>query len=184
LESWFQLNVFYNWIRSLGTRDLNLSQLSSLCTQIKEGCQLHFGIVNGTMFRDQVWSFYRLGTFMELCDQITRLVDIKYHALLPSWKDVGSPLDVAQWNALLRSASAYHGYRRVYPNEMTPKTVSGFILLDPRFPRSIPHCVAGIEDVLDELMQHKELQHVTMPKLHLNALKALAARTPDEIILS
>jgi uncharacterized alpha-E superfamily protein len=138
--------------------------------------------VAGTLYRDQVFSFYRLGTFIELCDQVTRLVDIKYHALLPHWKDVGSPIDVAQWNALLRSASAYHGYRRVYPHEMTPTTVAGFILLDTCFPRSLPHCVRYIEQSLDDLLQRNELRHVAFETPSLDRLKGLAARTPKEVV--
>jgi uncharacterized alpha-E superfamily protein len=182
LETWVQLNVFYNWVGSLNSRSLNLSQLSRLCAQIKEGCQLHSGIVTSTLYRDQVFSFYRLGAFIELCDQITRLIDIKYHALLPHWKDVGSPIDIAQWNALLRSASAYHGYRRVYPHVMTPLTVAGFVLFDPYFPRSIPHCVHFIENNLQELLEHDELRHVVFPSANLDRLKALAGRSPEEVV--
>ncbi len=182
LETWSQLNVFYNWVRALGPRGLNLPELSRLCARIKEGCQLHFGIAHDTMFRDQVWLFYRLGTFMELCDQVTRLVDVKYHALLPHWEDVGTPVDIAQWNALLRSAGAYHGYRRVYPRQMTPTTVAGFILLDPRFPRSIPYCVRNLEAVLEQLLEDEELREVEFPRDRLLALKGLAARTAPEII--
>lgn len=182
LETWVQLNVFYNWVASLTSRSLSLSELSRLCGRIKEACQLHSGIVTGTLYRDQVWSFYRLGTFAELCDQITRLVDIKYHALLPSWKDVGSPVDVAQWNALLRSASAYHGYRRVYPAEMTPTTVAGFILLDPRFPRSLPHCVNNIEVTLDGLLANEDLRDVEFPRDSLDTLKELTSRHPAEVV--
>ena len=184
LETWVQLNVFYNWVASLTTRNLRLSELSRLCGRIKEGVQLHSGIVTGTLYRDQVWSFYRLGVFTELADQVTRLVDIKYHALLPSWKDVGSPVDIAQWNALLRSASAYHGYRRVFPSGMTPTTVAGFILLDPRFPRSLPHCVSHIEAALDGLLADDDLKDVSFPRDSLEALKALTARSPDDVIAS
>ena len=182
LETWTQLNVFYNWVKSLTPRSLNASELSRVCARIKEGCQTHSGIVTGTFYRDQVWSFYRLGTFSELCDQITRLVDIKYHALLPSWRDVGTPVDIAQWNALLRSASAYHGYRRVYPTEMTPATVAGFILLDPRLPRSIHHCVRHLEMTLDELLARDELRHVVFPRGSLDTLKELASRVPKEVV--
>jgi uncharacterized alpha-E superfamily protein len=184
LETWVQLNVFYNWVASLTARRLPLSELSRLCGRIKEGCQLHYGIVTGTLYRDQVWSFYRLGTFTELADQITRLLDIKYHALLPSWKDVGSPVDIAQWNALLRSAAAYHSYRRVYPAEMTPATVAGFILLSPRFPRSLPHCVSNLEVTLDGLLADEDLREVTFPRDSLTHLKALTSRTPEAIIAS
>ena len=182
LETWVQLNVFYNWVRSLNSRNLRLTELSRVCGQIKEGCQLHFGIANGTLFRDQVWLFYRLGTFMELCDQTTRLVDIKYHSLLPSAYDVGTPIDVAQWNALLRYAAAYHGYRRVFPREMTPKTVAGFILFHPGFPRSIRHCVTEIRSIFDRLLAQDELHGVDISRRSLDALDTLASRTPDDVI--
>jgi uncharacterized alpha-E superfamily protein len=182
LETWTQLNVFYNWIQNLNTRNLRLTELSRICSQIKEGCQLHFGIVNGTLFRDQVWLFYRLGAFIELCDQTTRLVDIKYHSLLPSAYDVGTPIDVAQWNALLRYAAAYHGYRRVFPHEMTPTTVAGFILFDRRFPRSITHCVSEIRSTLKQLLQLKELSGVDLSLSALESLEVLAAKSPREVI--
>jgi uncharacterized alpha-E superfamily protein len=184
LETWVQLNVFYNWVASLTGRNLRLSELSRLCGRIKEGVQLHSGIVTGTLYRDQVWSFYRLGVFIELADQVTRLIDIKYHSLLPSWKDVGSPVDIAQWNALLRSASAYHGYRRVYPAGMSPTTVAGFILLSPRFPRSLTHCVNNIEATIDDLLSNEELRGVTFPRDSLEALKSLTERSYEDVITS
>jgi uncharacterized alpha-E superfamily protein len=183
LELWTQLNVFYNWIAGVKSRNVKLSDLSRLCGKIKEGCQLHYGIATGTLYRDQIWSFYRLGTFIELCDQTTRLVDIKYHALLPRGAtDVGSAIDVAQWNALLRSASAYHGYRRVYPQEMTPATVAGFILLDPRFARSIPHCVREIRNSVTGLLGNAELKHVTFAPKVLDELGELAGWDVDKVI--
>jgi uncharacterized alpha-E superfamily protein len=153
-----------------------------LCGRIKEGCQLHFGIAGATLYRDQIWSFYRLGRYIELCDQTTRLVDMKYHSLLPRAGLVGTPLDVAQWNALLRSASAYHGYRRVFPHEMTPTTVAGFILLNSRFPRSVAHCVQQIRATLGKLLAHGELEGVEFPMAEIEVLEHLVDRTPEQLI--
>jgi uncharacterized alpha-E superfamily protein len=182
LETWTQLNVFYNWIAGLKRRNVSLNNLSQLCAQIKEGCELHYGIASSTLYRDQIWSFYRLGTFLELCDQTTRLVDIKYHSLLPRHDDVGKAIDVAQWNALLRSASAYHGYRRVYPQEMTPVTVAGFILLNPRFPRSIRHCVHEIRQTVRGLLHNEEVTHVNFQPRSLDTLAELASWDQDRVI--
>lgn len=182
LEVWTQLNVFYNWVRSLNSRNLRLTELSRICSKIKEGCQLHYGITNNTLYRDQIWLFYRLGAYVELCDQTTRIVDIKYHALLPSPYAVGTPIDVAQWNAMLRYVAAYHGYRRVYPHEMSPTTVAGFILFDPHFPRSLKHCVEGIRTTLERLLQRDELRQVEFPMEALQGLGAMAARTPEDVI--
>jgi uncharacterized alpha-E superfamily protein len=107
---------------------------------------------------------------------------MKYHALLPRETDIGTPIDVAQWNALLRSASAYHGYRRVYPHEMTPLTVAGFILLDPRFPRSIAHCVKELRLTIADLKTNAEVSQVEFSPGALAALERLAAYAPDEVI--
>jgi len=182
LELWVQLNVFFNWASDLTPRSIRATELSRLCQRIKESCQLHHGIVETTLYRDQIYLFYKLGQLIELCDQTTRFVDIKYHSLLPTTADVGTPLDVAQWNALLRSASAYHGYRRVYPHKMTPTTVAGFILLDANFPRSLSHCIGEIRQILDALLSRKELSRRSFDYSYLQGLEELTQRVPDEII--
>jgi len=182
LELWVQLNVFHNWVGGLTSRSLRVAELSRLCGRIKEACQLHLGIVESTLYRDQIYLFYKLGQLLELCDQTTRLVDIKYHTLLPSAHVVGTPLDVAQWNALLRSASAYHGYRRVFPHEMTPTSVAGFILLDSGFPRSIRHCAQQLTDTLRQLMSRSEFEGLTFDEQHLEKLRESGAMTSEGII--
>lgn len=182
LELWAQLNVFYNWASSLSPRKLRMTELSRLCGKIKESCQLHHGIVETTLYRDQIYLFYKLGKLLELCDQTTRLVDIKYHALLPSAVDVGTPLDVAQWNALLRSAAAYHGYRRVYSRGMTPTTVAGFILLDGDFPRSVKSCVREIRETFSVLLAREEFREIGFDQSCLVELELLCNKSPDEII--
>jgi len=182
LEIWLQLNIMWNWISGLDNRDLNLADFSRLCARIKEGCQLHSGLAEHTMYRDQVWLFYQLGCFIERCDQTTRLVDIKYHALLPRLQDVGTPIDVSQWNVLLRSAAAYHGYRRVFPRQMTPTTVSGFILFDPYLPRSVAFCVREMRRIIGDFQSHAELRHVVLPTDTVSRLEELASRQPWQVI--
>ena len=48
----------------------------------------------------------RLGTFLERADATARILDVKYHILLPRVEDVGGALDYYQWAALLKSATA------------------------------------------------------------------------------
>src|SRR5207244_7528758 len=149
-EMWVQLNVFYNSLVSLRPADLTPGNLAALFASIKEACQTHTGITEGTFFRDQGWYFYQLGRYIERADQTTRLLDIKYHLLLPSGSDVGSPTDVSQWNALLRSAG-YHAYRRLHTASTTPGRVAGFLLLNQAFPRSVHHCVREAGRLLGEV---------------------------------
>ena len=182
IEVWSQLNVFYNAVSELRRRDLRLADLSHVCQDIKEGCQLHTGIVEGTTFRDQGWVFYQLGKMIERADQTTRLLDIKYHRLLPHVSDVGSPIDISQWNALLRSVAGYHGYRRVRPSGMTPETVAEFILMNPNFPRSVACCIDRIHQYLALLRRDPELQGIAFEADSLNDLQAQLSMTIQQAI--
>jgi uncharacterized alpha-E superfamily protein len=133
-EMWGQLNVFHNKVRALSVADTQPSHLSGLCAFLKESCLTHAGITAATLYRDQGYSFYAIGKYIERGDQTSRLVDIKYHTLLPKVSDVGGALDISQWHALLRAASGYYAFRRVYPSEMTPALVAGFLLMNSAFP--------------------------------------------------
>ena len=72
------------------------------------------GVTFGTMLRDEAYHFIRLGTHLERADNTARILDIKYHTLLPSAADVGGAVDYYQWGALLRSVSGFESYRKIY----------------------------------------------------------------------
>lgn len=126
-EMWMQLNIFTRWILDLKPGDIRQTGLSALCNHIKQDCQTHTGITEGTLYRDQAWLFYLLGRHLERSDQITRLIDIRYHKLLPL-DEIGSEIDTTQWVSVLRSAAAYHAFRRLQPVTTTPANVVGFLL--------------------------------------------------------
>jgi len=136
-EMWVQLNGFYNQLRKLRRSELKAEKLNSICNYIKESCQTHNGITIETMYRDESWFFHRLGCWLERADQTTRLVDVKYEVLLPVPDDIGTPVDEAQWNTVLRSAAGFHAFRRVFRGSMSTEKVVGFLLFDMRFPRSV-----------------------------------------------
>ena len=182
-EMWSQLNMFHNKVRALSVADTQPSHLSGLCAFLKESCLTHAGITAATLFRDQGYSFYAIGKYIERGDQTSRLVDIKYHTLLPKVSDVGGAVDISQWHALLRAASGYHAFRRVYPSEMTPGLVAGFLLMNSAFPRSIVLCVRHIDNYLTRLNSGYGLRRVHPALEQLEELRAaLADQTFDAIL--
>jgi uncharacterized alpha-E superfamily protein len=182
-EMWTQINVFSNRLAELTPREVATPHLSPLCAWIKEACQTHTGITEGTFYRDQGWYFYQLGKYIERADQSTRLLDIKYHTLLPSPRDIGSPLDISQWSTVLRCAAGYHAFRRVYPRGMTPTTVAGFMLFNEGFPRSAVQCSRQIEGLLNRLKSRYDLRQgsAAMEKID-ELLSTLMTRPIDEVI--
>lgn len=157
-EMWTQVNVLHNKLGALGDGALAAGNRARLFGQVKEACQTHVGVLEGTFYRGQGWYFCRMGRYIERADQTTRLLDIKYHLLLPDPADVGSPLDVSQWNALLRSAAGYQAFRQLHPEGITPARVAGFLLLDARFPRSVALCVREAAALLDGLRSQYNLR--------------------------
>ncbi|MEX2450707.1 MAG: alpha-E domain-containing protein [Rhodospirillales bacterium] len=162
-EMWTHINVFYNRLSAMSQRQLTLSRLSGICASIKLDCQLHTGIVEGTLYRDQLWRFYQIGRSIERADMATRFLDIKYHRILPSLSDVGTPVDISEWNALLRSVAGYHAYLRVTPKGMGLESIASFLLFNTRFPRSLAAAVNHVHDHLNSLRAFESLQHVEVP---------------------
>ncbi len=182
VEMWMQINVFYNRLEAMRMRDVLQSRLSAFCRTVKDDCQLFLGCTLNTIYRDQAWHFYRIGRLLERCDQTTRLVDIKTGPLLKARPTVAQAVDLSQWHMLLRAASAYHGYLRRYPREMTPSTVAAFILFDARFPRSVKFCCTEMRDVLDEMRGFiDERQHANVVR-QLKKLDRMAASPVEKIM--
>jgi uncharacterized alpha-E superfamily protein len=183
-EMWSQINVFYNRVRLMSAADAAPSRVSGLCAYLKEQCQTHAGITDGTFYRDQSWAFYCIGKYIERGDQTSRLVDIKYHTLLPSPYDVGSAVDISQWHGLLRAASGYQAYRRINPRYMTPASVAGFLLMNHSFPRSVTLCVRQIEVYLSQLSSGYGLRGAYLAQERLDELRAALLDQSIEQILA
>ncbi len=64
-----------------------------------------------------------------------------------SQNGVSSNTDQLGWTTLLNSASALQMYRQIW-HFTTPESVSGFLLLDRHFPRSILRCVKRAQESL------------------------------------
>jgi uncharacterized alpha-E superfamily protein len=176
-EMWVQLNTFHNRLEKLRRADLQIENLNRLCSYIKEACQTHSGITAETLYRDESWYFHQIGRAIERADQTTRLLDVKYQVLLPAPADVGSPLDEAQWNAVLRSAAGFHAFRRVNPQSMSPAKVVEFLVFDTRFPRSVAACILGANVHMHEL--RLKYGH-NGKRLASNRLRRLAASLAED----
>ncbi|SMH60555.1 alpha-E domain-containing protein [Azospirillum agricola] len=182
-EMWTQINVFHNKLLEMSAKGIATQNLSKVCTWIKEECQTHAGITEGTFYRDQGWYFYQMGKYIERADQTTRLLDIKYHTLLPSPVEVGSTLDVSQWTTVLRSTAGYHAFRRVYPRGMSPTTVAGFMLFNEGFPRSVVMCVRQIDGLLTRMRSRYDLRGGSNAMERVDELLAALLSRPIESVL-
>ncbi|CAM4402921.1 alpha-E domain-containing protein [Zobellia nedashkovskayae] len=147
-EIWEQINSLYFLVKDgLEQKLLDDKELRGFLTEIKNGCQLVYGMYDSTISRNEGWNFGKLGQVIERADKTSRVLDAKYHLLLHSPAKVGSSLDLIQWAALLKSVSAYDMYRKKC-GKLTPSGIAEFLILDTEFPRSILACLISAEKSL------------------------------------
>jgi uncharacterized alpha-E superfamily protein len=118
------------------------------------------GVTFGTMLRDEAYHFIRLGTHMERADNTARILDTKYHILLPSVADVGGAVDYYQWASLLQSLSGFESYRKIYSDVISPRRVAELLILRDDMPRSLHSCMNFIHETLKLLCdaQSREIE--------------------------
>ncbi len=146
-QMWEELNKFFLMVRSAKSDKQVLESPFEFFTQIKLAGYLLEGVTFGTMSHGEAWNFGRMGRLLERADKTSRILDVKYYLLLPSAADVGTPVDMNQWAALLKSASALEMYRKKY-GRLAPKNVVEFLILDRDFPRAMHFCLLRAEQSL------------------------------------
>lgn len=144
---WEELNKFYHMVRAADGQQEILEQPYDFCHRVKTASHLLVGSTDCTMSHNEAWHFARMGRLLERADKTSRIVDVKYFILLPKVELVGSSLDIVQWSALLKSASALEMYRRAC-GRIVPDRVADYLVLDRDFPRSMHFCVVKAAESL------------------------------------
>ncbi|MFC4270704.1 hypothetical protein GQF03_03140 [Sneathiella chungangensis] len=150
-EVWEATNECYITLKDLLSHPISERDLPETLNTIRQQSALVRGALHGTMLRNDIFDFARLGTFLERADNTARILDVKYYVLLPSASFVGSSLDNVQWESILRSVSAQRAYRWLNPGDINPMGIAEFLILDRRLPRSLVFCYAKIVDNLGYL---------------------------------
>lgn len=164
-EVWEATNECWMVLKDLLSRPVTERAMHDILTQIRFRTSVVRGALHGTMLRNDIFAFSRLGTFIERADNTARILDVKYYVLLPSAAFVGSSIDNAQWEVILRSVSAERNYRWLYGGESSPASIANFLILDRRMPRSLAFCVKKI----GENLQHLEVEYEAREECHIQA---------------
>jgi Uncharacterized protein conserved in bacteria len=157
-EAWESLNEAWMALRRLLREPVDERELPQVLEAIKRETALIRGSFQGTMLRNDIFDFARLGTMVERADNTARILDVKYYVLLPSVQWVGTPLDNQQWHSILRSVSAQRSFRWSY-GDYTAANIADYLILNRRMPRSLAYCYRGIVDALDFLAEEYGARH-------------------------
>ncbi|MEO0634049.1 MAG: alpha-E domain-containing protein [Pseudomonadota bacterium] len=169
-EVWEATNGAYMAVKALLARKVSDRDLPQVLAAIRQRTALVRGATHGTMMRNDIYDFMRIGTFLERADNTARILDVKYYVLLPSAMSVGSSIDNVQWESILRSVSARGGFRMAYGNAGSARDIAAFLIIDRRMPRSLAFCVGKILDNLGYLINDYGMRNEAID--HAEALAA------------
>ena len=161
-EAWEQLNEMH-WL--LQESSFWVQPLPEALRWIRRNCALFYGVIDATQSHDHGWEFGQLGRWMERADKTSRLIDT--HWLLSggaSQRGGDSLKEEQHWIGVLSCLGAYQMFRQHVGQPIDAPSVSGFLLLDAAFPRSVRHCITAINDLLRRLMddpgRDQQLRHL------------------------
>ncbi len=150
-EMWEQINSLYLYLGSERSRSVFAGSGYEFFKSIVDASQLFQGITDATMNHGEGWDFLQVGKYTERADRTSRILDVKYHLLLPTGEKVGGNVDVVQWLAVLKSCSAMEAYRKLYVGQVAPWMVAEFLITNDTFPRSIRFCVNRLDLALHRI---------------------------------
>ncbi len=185
-EMWESINATWLELNRMSP-GLGGSRLTPFFDWVKERSHLFRGVTLGTILKDDALNFIRLGTFLERADNTARILDVKYHILLPSVKDVGGAADYYQWGALLRSVSAFEAYRKIYRDVISPLRVAELLVLRADMPRSLHACLNEVDSTLEIIngstgREARRLAGEMHAALHFNRIENIFAEGLHEYL--
>ncbi len=150
-EMWEQLNRTYLYLRDGAARADFLESPIDFYRRLVDQLHAFQGTTDATMTHGEGWDFLQLGKYLERADSTSRVLDIKYHILLPSGERVGGDVDITQWMAVLRSCSGMEAYLKVNAGKVSGWKVAEFLILHDEFPRSIRFSIDQLDAALHRI---------------------------------
>lgn len=158
-EVWSAVNESWMLFTEILKDEIPQTELPAVLATIRQQPGLVRGALHGTMLRNDIYDFCRLGTFVERMDNTARIIDVKYYSLLPAPSFVGSRLDNVQWETILRSVSAHRSFRWAVEEDFNASNIAEFLILDRRMPRSLAFSAGQIVNSLSHLAEEYQTTH-------------------------
>jgi uncharacterized alpha-E superfamily protein len=149
MEMWDAINSAWLQLKRFGNGPTSRDEFLRFLRWVQEASLSFDGRAYRTMLRNDAYWFSRLGLYQERADNTARILDVKFHLLLPANERVGGPLDYFQWAAILRSVSALTAYHWVYKESVKPWLIADLLILKDEMPRSLASCYGNLVQNLD-----------------------------------
>jgi uncharacterized alpha-E superfamily protein len=149
--AWELLNQFFHRFNEELPTALSKRTRFNFLKRIVLGSQTLTGAIEGTMNRNDAYTFLMLGRNLERADMTSRIADVRSAQLPPSDTPELRPFDTIQWMSVLKSLSGYQMYWLSRRTRICRADVLAFVLRDEQFPRACLYCLKQVERCLQTL---------------------------------
>ena len=138
------------------------------------------GVTDSTMSHGEGWQFIQLGRSLERASATAMLLEAYQDDL---WAEPGGAdsNEYLEWMGLLRSATAFEAYCKVYTADLTPERILEFLLLDAEFPHSLRFSIDALRRAL-EAIDRGGSRSEPLSRLAGRMYASLAYTSVDEIL--
>jgi uncharacterized alpha-E superfamily protein len=116
-----------------------------------EGVHQFQGVSDSTMSHGEGWQFIQVGRYIERASATALLLEAYHDDLWMLQEHIPEGTEYLEWMGLLRSATAFEAYCKVYTADVTPDRVLEFLLLDEDFPHSVRFSIDTLQCALEAI---------------------------------
>ncbi len=149
-EQWHQLNSLYLHVTRPGLQ----IETEEFLQLVMDSIHQFQGITDSTMSHGEGWQFIQVGRFIERAAATAMLLEAYHEDLWINTERIPESNEYLEWMGLLRSATAFEAYCKVYTADLTPDRILEFLLLDKQFPHSLRFSIDVMQNALDAI-QHE-----------------------------
>lgn len=155
-EMWQRLNSLYLQVTrpelqsvSAGAALHGSEAPTEFLTQVMEGVHQFQGVTDSTMSHGEAWQFIQVGRYMERASATAMLLEAYQPELWTPHDALPDSNEYLEWMGLLRSATAFEAYCKVYTADLAPDWILEFLLLDADFPHSLRFSIEAMQRALE-----------------------------------
>lgn len=190
-EQWHRLNTLYLEVTRPelhgnvnGERFVaSAERQTEFLQRVMESVHQFQGVTDSTMNHGEGWQFIQVGRFIERASATAKLLEA-YHEDL--WATPGHNAEANEyldWMGLLRSATAFEAYCKVYTADLTPERILEFLLLDAEFPHSVRFSIDSLQQALEAIQRESGKQRTVQLSRLAGRLQASLSFSRVEDIL-
>jgi uncharacterized alpha-E superfamily protein len=150
-EQWHRLNSLYLQVTKPGIEAEMES--TEFLQMVMDSIHQFQGITDSTMSHGEGWQFIQVGRFIERATATAMLLEAYHDDLWVHPEKIPEGSEYLEWMGLLRSATAFEAYCKVYTADLTPNQILEFLLLDEQFPHSLRFAIDSMQCALEAIQR-------------------------------